>query len=587
VTRTWVAVAGAAALLAAALAAGLLAGRGATAGRASHRGAGLAAYDLIIAGGTVVNGTGGPRFRADVAVTGDRIVAIGDLRGRTARRTIDATGLVVAPGFIDMLGQSEATILVDPRGVSKVTQGITTEITGEGLSAAPVNPNTLRDDSAQYAAWGLVVDWHDLAGYLRRLERSGTPINIATFVGATQVRQYVLGDAPRAPTRAELARMEALVDTAMRQGALGVSSALGYSPAYYASTAELVALARVAAKYHGLYATHIRNEGSRIDEALDEAFRIGREAGLPVEVWHLKLAGRANWGRMGQILARFERLREAGQIVGADSYPYTATATSLDAILPAWVHAGGDDAMIRRLQQPADRARVKREMGDRWRGSRGGEAPGGASALSGVMVLGVRDSTLRRFEGRRIQDNARDEGKDPFDVLFDLLVADHAGTGTAVFAMSEADVRATIAAPWVGVGSDFGAVAPDGPLHMRQVHPRAYGTFPRILGKYVREEHALTLEAAIHKMTGVAAQRMGLQQRGLVWPGFYADLTIFDPATVADRATFENPQQLSVGIRYVIVNGRFTMDDGRLTGERPGRALRGPGWVEAAWGEGP
>jgi N-acyl-D-amino-acid deacylase len=243
--------------------------------------------------------------------------------------------------------------------------------------------------------------------------------------------------------------------------------------------------------------------------------------------------------------------------------------------------------MIRRLRQPAGRARLKREMGDRWRGSRSGEAPGGASALSGVMVLGVRDSTLRRFEGRRILDIARDEGKDPFDVLFDLLVADHAGTGTAVFAMSEADVRATIAAPWVGVGSDFGAVAPDGPLHMRQVHPRAYGTFPRILGKYVREEHALTLEAAIHKMTGVAAQRMGLQQRGLVWPGFYADLTIFDPATVADRATFENPQQLSVGIRYVIVNGRFTMDDGRLTGERPGRALRGPGWVEAAWGEGP
>jgi len=582
VTRTWAAVAGAAALLAAALAAGLLAGRGANAGRAGHRGAGLASYDLIIAGGTVVNGTGGPRFRADVAVAGDRIVAIGDLRGRTARRTIDASGLVVAPGFIDMLGQSEATILVDPRGVSKVTQGITTEITGEGLSAAPVNPNTLHDDSAQYAAWGLVVDWHDLAGYFRRLERSGTPINIATFVGATQVRKYVLGDAPRAPTPAELARMEALVDTAMRQGALGVSTALGYSPAYYASTAELVALARVAAKYHGLYATHLRNEGSRIDGALSEAFRIGREAGLPVEVWHLKLAGRANWGRMGQILARFERVRVAGQIVGADSYPYTATATSLDAILPAWVHADGDDAMIRRLQQPADRARLKREMGDR---SRGGEAPGGASALSGVMVLGVRDSTLRRFEGRRILDIARDEGKDPFDILFDLLVADHAGTGTAVFAMSEADVRATIAAPWVGVGSDFGAVAPDGPLHMRQVHPRAYGTFPRILGKYVREEHALTLEAAIHKMTGVAAQRMGLQQRGLVWPGYYADITIFDPATVADRATFENPQQLSVGIRYVIVNGRFTMDEGRLTGERPGRALRGPGWVEADWGE--
>ncbi len=522
-------------------------------------------YDLLLVGGTVVDGTGAPRRAADVAVTGDRLAAIGDLTGKSARRTVDARGLVVAPGFIDMLGHSEATILVDPRGLSKVTQGVTTEITGEGGSAAPVNANTLRQDSAQYAAWGLVVDWHDLDGYFRRLERSGTPFNLATFVGATQVRRYVLGDAARAPTARELAEMAALVDTAMRQGALGVSSALVYAPAFYAKTAELIALARVAGKYRGVYATHIRNEGARIDEALTEAFRIGREAHVPVEVWHLKVAGRANWGRMPRILARFERLRAAGQRLGANSYPYTASATSLSSSIPAWAHAGGDAAMVERLKDPAVRTRIKRE-----------EA--GSGGLSGVMVLGVLDSTLRRYEGRRISDIAREEGKDPYDVLFDILVADHARTGAAYFSMDEADVRATVAAPWVGVGMDFGAVAPDGPLNMRQVHPRAYGTFPRILGTYVREEHALTLETAVRKMTGVAAERMRLRERGILTAGNFADITVFDPATIADRATFENPHQPSVGVRYVIVNGRFTLDDGRLTGERAGRALRGPGW---------
>jgi len=529
-------------------------------------------YDVLLVGGTVVDGTGAPRRRADVALTGDRIAAIGDLAGRTARRTVDVSGLVVAPGFIDMLGHSEATILVDPRGVSKVTQGVTTEITGEGSSIAPVDATTLRADSAQYAAWGLVVDWHDLDGYFRRLERSGTPLNVATFVGATQVRRYVLGDADRAPTAAELAEMEALVDTAMRQGALGVSSALVYAPAFYAKTDELIALAKVAARYGGVYATHIRNEGPRIDEALAEAFRIGREAGVPVEVWHLKLAGRPSWGRMPRILARFERLRAAGQKVGANSYPYTASATGLSSSIPAWAHAGGDDSLIRRLQDRAIRARIRREMVGR---DRPGRSAGG---LSGVVVLGVLDTTLRRYEGRRITDIAREEHKDPYDVLFDILIADHAKTGAAYLSMSESDVRAAVVAPWVGVGMDFGAVAPDGPLDMRVVHPRAYGTFPRILGRYVREEHALTLEAAVRKMTGVAAERLLLRDRGVLKVGNYADITVFDPATVADRATFEHPHETSVGIRYVLVNGRFTLDDGTLTGERPGRALRGPGW---------
>ena len=536
-------------------------------------------YDVLLVGGTVVDGTGAPRRTADVAVTGDRITAIGELRGRTARRIIDASGLVVAPGFIDMLGQSEATILVDPRGVSKVTQGVTTEITGEGVSIAPVNATTLRRDSATYAAWGLVVDWHDLDGYFRRLERSGTPINLASFVGATQVREYVLGNTRRSPTPDELSRMEALVDTAMREGALGVSSALVYAPAFYASTGELIALARVAGQYHGIYATHVRNEGPRLDAALSEAFRIGREAHVPVEVWHLKLAGRASWGRMPRVLRRFEALRKAGWRVGANSYPYTASATGLDAAIPAWAHAGGDDSLVERLRNPAIRTRLKHDMGDRL-GPRDGQESfsRGAGGLSGVLVLGVLDSTLRRYEGRRLSDIARDEGKDPYVVLFDSLSADHARTGAAYFSMSERDVSAAIAAPWVGVGSDFGATAPDGPLNMRRVHPRAYGTFPRILGRYVREEHVLTLETAIRKMTGVAAERMGLQGRGILRAGNYADITVFDPGTIADRATFEDPHQPPAGIHYVLVNGRFTLDDGHLTGERPGRALRGPGW---------
>ena len=496
-------------------------------------------FDVLFVGGTIVDGSGAPRHAADVGVTGDRIASIGDLRGRSAARVIDASGLVVAPGFIDMLGQSEATILVDPRGVSKVTQGITTEVTGEGVSAAPVNPATLRRDSATYASWGLVVDWHDLDGYFRRLERSGTPINLATFVGATQVREYVMGYERRAPTRAELAWMEALVDTAMRQGALGVSSSLGYAPAVYASTAELVALARVAARYHGLYATHIRS--------LDEAFRIGRDAGVPVEVWHIKIAGRGNWGRMPALLRRFQALRRAGRHLGANSYPYTASATSLDAAVPAWAHAGGDDSLVARLRVPAIRARLRREMEARAPARAGDETfAAGAGGLSSVLVLGVLDSTLRRYEGRRITDIAADEGKDPYDALFDLIIADRARTGAAFFSMSESDVTAAIASPWVGVGSDFGAVAADGPLNMRRVHPRAYGTFPRILGHYVREEHALTLEAAVRKMTAVAASRMGLRQRGLLQEGYFADITVFDAATVADRATFEDPHQPSV-----------------------------------------
>jgi dihydroorotase/N-acyl-D-amino-acid deacylase len=536
---------------------GLAAGaRGAPSGRPG--------YDLLLRGGTVIDGSGAPALRADVGITAERITAIGDLSSATASRVIDATGLVVAPGFIDMLGWSQHTILVDSRGYSKVTQGVTTEITGEGWSPAPVNANTLRGDSAQFAAWGLVVDWHDIDGWFGRLERSGTPFNMATFVGATTLRLYVMGEAHRAPTGEELRLMEALADTAMLQGALGVSTALVYEPGSYATTAEIVALARVAARHGGLYISHIRDEGEGIRGALAEAFRIGRDAQLPVEVWHLKASGRRNWGRMPAILALFDSVRTAGQQVGANSYPYVASATGLSSALPAWVRVGGTDSMVLRLQDRRVRARVRREVG----------------SLGGVLLLATLDTALRRYQGMRIPQIAAERHEDPADALMDILVADHGNSGAAYFSMSEEDVQAAVATPWIGVGSDFGATAPDGPLFQGPVHPRAYGTFPRILGHYVRDLHALTLEAAVRKMTGVPAERLRLQERGLVREGYFADLTVFDPATVADRATFEQPHQAAAGIRYVLVNGRLTLDDGVLTGERPGRALRrsaGPG----------
>ena len=519
-------------------------------------------YDLLLRGGTVVDGTGASGRPGDVAVSGDRIAAIGDLAGRTARRVIDAAGLVVAPGFIDMLGWSQYVILVDPRGVSKVTQGVTTELVGEGWSPAPVNAVTLREDSAQFAAWGLVVDWRDLDGYYRRLERSGIPFNIGAFVGASTVRLYVMGWARRPPTASELRAMTAQVDTAMRQGAFGLSSALIYAPGAFARTPELVALARAAGAHHGVYISHIRDEASGMRAALAEAFRIGREAHVPVEVWHLKVAARNRWGGMPAILALFDSLRSRGQPVGANAYPYAAAAANLASRLPLWAREGGNAAVVRRLKDPATRARIRRHL----------------VGAEGWMVLSVLDTTLRRYQGRRVADIAREEGKDPRDVVLDLLEADGANTGAAFFSMDERDVRAAVAAPWVGVGSDFGAMAADGPLAGMVAHPRAWGTFTRILGKYVREEHALTLEAAVHKMTGVPAERVGLRERGLLREGWFADITVFDPATVADRATFENPHQTSVGVRYVLVNGRLTLEAGRLTGERPGRALRGPGW---------
>lgn len=542
-----------------------------------NREPGSVPYDLVLRGGWIVDGTGNPRYRGDVAITGDRIAALGYLGEAQARETLDVSGLAVAPGFIDMLGQSETNVLIDNRLLSKVTQGVTTEVTGEGGSVAPLTDALVAEDSAWIQKYGVDVDWRDLDGYFAHLARTGSTVNIATFVGATQLRAAVVGKQNRRATPEELARMEALVDSMMQQGALGLSTSLVYAPAIYAPTEELVALAKRARRHGGIYATHIRNEGAGIDAALTEAFRIGREAEIPVEIWHLKTAGRASWGRMPRVLAKIDSARAAGLDVTADQYPYTRSATSLDASIPQWAHSGGTDSLIARLQDPATRSRIRREMGGSARGAENFYR--GAGGADGILIVGVFQDSLRALQGKTLGEITRARGRDPVETLFDIVIADRGRTDAVYSSMSERDVQAALKTGWVAVNTDAGGVAPDGPLSARSTHPRAYGAFPRILGRYVRELELLPLELAVRKMTSLAAQRVGLLDRGLLRPGMAADITVFDPHAVADRATFERPHQLSAGIEHVFVNGQAVLRRGALTAARPGRGLRGPGYI--------
>ncbi len=526
-----------------------------------------ASCDLLFTGGRVVDGTGAPWFRADVCVVADRIAAVGSLAEVPARRRIDATGLVVSPGFIDMLGQSEYNVLVDPRAASKITQGITTELTGEGSSIAPVNARMIAADRDVWAHYGVTPDWTDLAGYFRAFERARPTINLGTFVGAGGVRDLVVGKDDRAPSADELKAMEAAVARAMEQGAFGLSSSLMYVPDRFASTDELIALARVAARYGGSYITHQRSEEDAIDSSLDEVFRIARESKLPAQIYHLKTSGRKNWGRMPHVLQRIEQAREEGLDVSADMYPYPASSNALDASLPLWVREGGHEKLLARLQDPATRAKAKKsfvEENPDW-------PAGGASR---IMIVSVLDPALKKYEGRTLEEIGRAEGKDPFDVMVDVVVADKANTGKITFSMSEEDVRTALKHPLVSLGTDSGARATDGIYAQEKSHPRAWGSASRILGRYVRDEKLLPLEEAVRKMTSLPASRMGLADRGIVRPGMMADLVAFDPATVKDRSTFADPFHYSEGIPYVAVNGRLVVDDGRLTGERPGRVLR-------------
>jgi len=535
-------------------------------------------FDVVISGGRVVDGTGAPWFAADVAISGDRIAAIGRLGDAKAARRIDARGLVVAPGFIDMLGQSEFAVLVDGRAASKITQGITTEVTGEGSSIAPLNDRMIAARAASYRHYGVDQDFRTLGEYFHRIEtRSKIALNLATFVGAGGVRDYVIGRENRKATDAELEAMRQLVAQAMEDGALGLSSSLQYVPDRYASTEELVELAKVAASYGGIYITHQRSESGRIFESLDEAFTIAERAGIPAEVWHLKTAYRANWGKMPQVLERFEAARGRGLDVTANQYPYDRASNNLDACLPIWVREGGADAMIERLRDPSLRQRIKKDMEDpapadwenQWYGS--GGAPG-------VMVSSVLDPSLRKWEGKTLEQIGREMGKDPRDALMDLVIADHGETSCIISIMNEDDVRTALRHPMVSIDTDSETRAEDGPLSVSKSHPRAWGTFPRILGKYVREEKLLTLDEAIRKMTSRPAARVGLSDRGILRPNLAADITVFDPAAIRDVSTFEDPNHYSVGVRHVFVNGRAVIEDGKITAERPGRVLRGPGY---------
>jgi len=532
-------------------------------------------YDVIIRNGRIIDGTGSPWYGGDVGIRNGRIVAIGRLDA-AARQTVDAAGMVVAPGFIDMLGQSELSILVNPSVPSKIFQGITTEITGEGGSAGPLNDSIIAADSATYNHYRITPDWRTLGGFFARLEKQGIGINLSSYVGATQVRRMVLGDTDRQPTPAELERMKALVRDAMHEGAMGVSTALQYPPAPFAHTEELVALAAEAGALGGNYATHLRSEGDQIDAALNEAIRIGREARVPVEIWHLKVAGKRNWGRMARVVAKIDSARKAGVDLAADTYAYTAWFNSMSAFIPPWVHDGGDARLVERLKDPDTRTRIRREMLDPGQETWNNEWQEIAGPSS-VLIGAVHNPALEPYLGKTLAQVAAERRTDPIDALFDILVEDQALTDVAVFGMSEPDVTLALRQPWVSINNDSQGTSPDGLLGREHPHPRAYGTFPRILRKYVREDRVLTLEDAIRKFTSLPAQRMRLGDRGVLKVGMWADVVVFDPDSIRDRATFANPNQLSEGMQWVLVNGIPVIAGGKATGALPGRVLRGPG----------
>jgi len=540
-----------------------------------------APFDVVIIHGHIIDGTGSPWYSGDVGITGGHIAAIGDLSAAPAKRRIDARGEVVAPGFIDMLGQSETTILVDPRLPSKIYQGITTEITGEGGSVAPLNDAMIAADRAGYEHLRVTPDWRTLAQYFARLEKQGMGINLATYVGATSVRRMVLGDAKVDPTPAQLDQMRQLVNQAMRDGAVGLSTSLQYSPAPYAKTDELIALAKEVSKYGGIYATHMRSEGDAVLESIDEATRIGREANIPVEIWHLKAAGNTNWGKMPQIVARIDAARASGVDVSANTYAYTAWFNTFSAFVPPWAHDGGDSKLIERLKDPATRARIRKDLTSTGKDSAGEDWDNEWQEIPGpeaILVAVVQNPDLVPLQGKRLSDVAALWHEDAIDALCDLLIKDKAFTEVAVFGMDEPDVALGLKQPWMSIDNDSQGTSPEGLLGSEHPHPRAYGTFPRILRKYVREEHALTLPDAIRKFTALPAQRMRLTDRGVLKQAMWADVVVFDPEKITDKATFEDPNQLSVGMDFVLVNGVPVIEEGKMTGKLPGKVLRGAGY---------
>ncbi len=533
-------------------------------------------FDVLIRGGTVYDGTGRPPVTADVGLRGDRIVAIGALGKADAETVVDASGLAVAPGFINMLSWSTESLIVDGRSQGEVRQGVTTQIFGEGFSMGPLNDALKQYLESQQVDVRYEIPWTTLAEYLSFLERKGIAQNVASYIGATTIRAHVIGFEDRKPTPEELERMRELVRREMEAGALGIGSSLIYAPASYSTTEELIELSKVAAKYKGKYISHMRSEGDLLLEAVDELVRISREAGLPAEIYHLKAAGEANWPKLDQVIAKVEAARRSGLEITADMYTYPAGATSLSACIPPWAHAGGDPALLKRLAEPDTRARIASDM----KKSEGWENLClAAGSPERVLFTGFSSEALRPLSGKTLGEVAKQRGKDPIETVIDLVLEDKAGVGAVFFLMSEDNIRKQVRLPWVSFGSDAPSMAAEGVFLKQSTHPRAYGNFARLLGKYVREERLVSLQEAIRRLTGLPAANLGLEGRGLLKQGLFGDVVVFDPARVADRATFEAPHQYSVGVRHVFVNGVPVLRDGEPTGALPGRALAGPGAV--------
>ncbi len=534
-----------------------------------------APYDVVIRGGTVYDGTGSSGRLADVGIRGDKVEAVGDLSRAAAKQIVDAKGLAVAPGFVNMLSWSTESLLVDGRSQSELRQGVTTQIFGEGFSMGPWNDRLKEFAKSQQTDFHYEIPWTTLWDYLEALQKRGISQNVASYVGATTIRAYVVGFDKRPPTEAELGQMRELVRKEMEAGALGIGSSLIYAPANYASTEELIELCKVAAKYQGKYISHMRSEADGLLEAVDELIRISREAGLPAEIYHLKAGGEANWPKMDQVIARVEEARRQGLKITADMYTYTAGATSLDACVPPWAHDGGPDAMRKRLVEPETRGKIADEM------HKPGKGWENLCLLTGspdrVLLVGFGPEAMKPLTGKTLGEIAKQRGKDSVEIAIDLIVESKAQTGAVFFMISEANVKKEVALPWVSFGSDADSQAPEGVFLKSSTHPRAYGNFARLLGKYVREEKVIPLAEAIRKLSGLPATNLGLDRRGFVKPGMYADVVVFDPTTIADRATYEKPQQYSVGVRHVFVNGVQVLRDGEPTGSPAGRALKGPG----------
>ena len=533
------------------------------------------AFDVIIKGGTIYDGSGAEAKRADVAISGDRIAGVGNFPATSAKTVVDVTGLAVAPGFINMLSWSNESLLQDGRSQSEIRQGVTTEIMGEGESMGPWNDRIKQRNLAQQKDIKYEIKWSTLAEYLRYLQARGVSCNVASFVGATTIRENVIGFEDKAPTPAQLEEMRELVRKEMEAGALGIGTSLIYPPAFYAKTDELIELCKVAAKYKGKYISHMRSEGNRLLEALDELIRISREAELPAEVYHIKAAGQQNWPKIDDLLGRIESAQKEGLKITANMYTYTAAGTGLDACLPPWTEDGGYPALFKRLRDPVTREKIAAQVKtatDEWE-----NLYLAAGSPERILLVGFKTEKLKPLTGKSLAEVAKMRGKDPVETIMDLIAEDESRIESVYFLMSEENVKKEIAKPWISFGSDEASQAPEGVFLKSNPHPRAYGNFARVLGKYVREEKALTLAEAVRRLSALPATNLGLERRGFVKEGMFADIVVFDPATIADRATFDKPHQYAVGMKHVFVNGVHVLKDGEHTGAKPGRALWGPG----------